>query len=76
MITCGDMSGLPDMQCAPFSEADVAKVEAYQTGHVFHPYTCCDHQTMQMTCDGLKCPKCGVVQDWILVTTLRLMEEK
>jgi hypothetical protein len=40
----------------------VENLKTYQTDGVFHPYTCCDHQTMDATPQGLKCPKCGRVQ--------------
>ncbi len=61
-----DMSGLPDMVYAPFDDEQVALMNRYQNSGDFHPYTCCDHQTMVMTREGLTCPKCQTVQNWCL----------
>jgi len=72
-MSCGDTSGLPDLIHAPFDDEQVEVMARYQKEGRFHPYTCCNHQTMVMTHDGLKCPKCGVVQNWVLRNTLRMM---
>lgn len=69
-----DQSGLPDMRHAPFSDWDVEVIREYQKGEIFHPYTCCDHQTMTMSRAGLVCPKCGALQTWIGLATFRIME--
>lgn len=70
-----DMSGLPESDHAPFSDDQVSAMNRYQSDERFHPYTCCDHQIMSMTSGGLKCPKCGIVQNWVLrQTLLRMMK--
>ncbi len=71
------MMDAPEIKQAPFSEADVAKIQHYQVDARYHPYTCDhDHKSvaMRMVTDGLKCPQCGLVQDWILQVTLDLMK--
>lgn len=74
----GDASGLPDMRYAvvPLSEIEVMKLDRYQTECKFHPYTCCNHVTMRAFSGGLRCPKCGRIQDWVLQSTLELMRGK
>lgn len=73
-MSSGDQSGLPDMRYAPFNEYEVKKMIRYQAGDFAHPYTCCNHVTMEMTKDGLVCPKCRAVQKWIGEATFRIAE--
>jgi predicted RNA-binding Zn-ribbon protein involved in translation (DUF1610 family) len=49
---------------APFNEAQVDSLNAYQQSGVGHPYTCTcgNHISMTATKDGLVCPVCGRVQ--------------
>lgn len=75
-MTSADRSGLPDMDRAPFSDEQVAAMKHYQESGEFHPYTCCDHQVMQMTSNGMVCPKCGALQDWVLRATLSRMTRR
>jgi hypothetical protein len=56
---------------APFSEEQVKRLQAWQTCELTHPYTCCTNElnnqcreTLEVHVDGLKCPKCGYVQNW------------
>ena len=67
-----DMSGLPELRFAPFSEREIDVIEWYQASEEFHPYTCCNRKIMKMSQSGLVCPDCGVIQDWILKSTFLL----
>ncbi len=59
-----------DSKMTLFSSDELKSLTAYQLSDYFHPYTCCDHQIMTPTPDGLVCPKCkrvqGSVLSWIL----------
>jgi len=44
------------------TDEQVKNLQDYQDAGEFHPYTCCDHQVMNATKQGLVCPKCGRVQ--------------
>jgi hypothetical protein len=48
----------------------IKNVNDHQNSGHFHPYTCCNHQTMVATVDGLKCPKCGTVQTDVMDSVL------
>ncbi len=72
-----DMSGLPSIRRAPYSQDEIDLVNWYQTDSPYHPYTCSwNHATatMQMTKDGLVCPSCKLVQNWVLDSTFKLKD--
>ncbi len=74
-----DRSGLPDLKYAPFSAHESFLARCYQQDGRYHPYRCDHgHESVPMNAEinGLKCPKCGIVQDWILQSTLELMRAK
>ncbi len=58
----------------PFDDETMELLETYQGSLMFHPYTCCDHQTMRVSRAGLVCPKCGVVQNWISTSSVNLVK--
>lgn len=47
---------------APFTDDQVASLKEFQRCGYWHPFTCCDRQTMEPTLDGMQCPKCGRLQ--------------
>jgi hypothetical protein len=57
---------------APFSDEQVLLLERYQEAGAFHPYTCCQHRSMQPRRAGLYCPDCGRLQTWVLRSSLML----
>ncbi len=70
-----DMSGLPLIRKAPFSGDEISHMEWYQMNSPFRPYKCLRNHgmiPMRMTKDGLVCPLCKVVQDWVLESTFKL----
>lgn len=77
-----DLSGLPSIRHAPFSPDEIAAMDWYQIDgwmdtRQFEPFMCDNGHSsypMLMTKDGLKCLKCGTVQDWILDSTFKLKD--
>jgi hypothetical protein len=51
---------------APFSDEQVAALNAYQSGGVLHPFTCPNHSHEALTADtdGWSCPACDYTQTW------------
>jgi hypothetical protein len=56
---------------APFTDSQVAALNAFQTGGRFHPFTCPHHShtsdgDLVATVDGWACPHpgCDYTQDW------------
>lgn len=55
---------------APFDEQQIASIDGFQACPEFHPYTCCNHQSMRSRTNmlayraGLVCPNCGRLQKW------------
>lgn len=53
---------------APFTDEQVARIEAWQADKYVHALTCgredC-RMTLDVTEDGLVCPLCGYTQDWV-----------
>jgi hypothetical protein len=51
---------------APFTDDEVASLNAYQNNDFMHPYTCVcgDHVKLIATTDGWVCKKCAYTQNW------------
>jgi len=49
---------------APFTEEQVKHLREWQRNDQVHPFTCCNHRTMEVSTEGFICPACGVVQTW------------
>lgn len=49
---------------APFSPAQVRGLREWQACGWVHPFTCCDHRTMNVEEQGFICPACKRVQTW------------
>jgi hypothetical protein len=50
---------------APFTDAQVSALNAYQRSGSFHPYTCAiDSTPLIATRHGWGCPNCSYTQDW------------
>lgn len=49
---------------APFTMEQVKHLLEWQRSKYVHPFTCCDHQTMEASTEGFICPKCGLIQTW------------
>jgi len=52
---------------APFSDDQVASLNAYQASDSFHPFTCGSlecREVLQADSDGWSCAKCSYRQDW------------
>jgi ribosomal protein S27AE len=51
---------------APFTDDEVASLNAYQKSNLGHPYTCeCgDHVILIATTDGWVCSRCAYTQTW------------
>ena len=51
---------------APFTDNEVASLNAYQKSRLDHPFTCVcgDHINLIATTDGWVCEKCAYTQDW------------
>lgn len=54
-----------EVKYAPFTDDEVRILKLWQENDYMHPFTCCDHQTMEPTNEGMKCPKCGRLQEWV-----------
>jgi hypothetical protein len=48
----------------PWNEQQVRGLREWQRCKWVHPFTCCNHVTMEVSTDGFICPKCGLVQTW------------
>lgn len=67
---------MSDKRVAPWTDEEVAALNAYQEGGWFHPFTCgrCrdadpdfplkDEHKLVATNDGWICPTCDYTQDW------------
>jgi len=60
-----------DILRAPFTDDEVRILDVWQKNDYLHPYTCCDSEPMKATTDGLKCDKCGRLQEWVHDFSLR-----
>lgn len=49
---------------APFTPEEVAKLREWQACDWVHPFTCCEHLTMDVTERGFVCRRCGREQHW------------
>jgi len=52
---------------SPFSDEQVASINAYQAAGAFHPFTCGTDSCRGILVaanDGLRCPRCGFRQHW------------
>ena len=64
---------------APWTAEEVALLNGYQSGLMFHAYTCnasdeCAQTPLEATEAGWVCPKCGnTTQKWCLQSTLSIM---
>lgn len=52
-----------EMKTAPFTDNEVRILKLWQENDYLHPYTCCDHEPMKATHEGLKCDRCGRLQE-------------
>lgn len=50
---------------APFTDDEVRILKLWQENEFLHPFTCCDNENMLPTNEGMKCLKCGRIQEWI-----------
>lgn len=53
---------------APFTEDQVEAINAFQANRRNHPFTCGTEgcrEVLAAHVDGMKCPKCGYVQEWV-----------
>lgn len=50
---------------APFTDDEVRILKLWQENDYLHPFTCCDHENMEPTNEGMKCLKCGRLQEWV-----------
>ena len=50
---------------APFTDEQVRILNIWQNNEHWHPYTCCNHENMIPTNEGLKCPICERIQNWV-----------
>jgi len=79
-----------DIIKAPFTDDQIASLNAYQKSLHVHPYTCGnDHMGVHFTVDdriliadlfGWHCPKCSYLQDWAHVFSAdwswKIMEQR
>jgi hypothetical protein len=54
-----------ETRTAPFTDDEVRILKLWQANDYMHPFTCCDHQPMEPTNEGMKCLKCGRLQEWV-----------
>jgi len=54
-----------ETRIAPFTDDEVRILKLWQENDFLHPFICCDHITMEVTNEGLKCNKCGRLQEWV-----------
>ena len=67
-----DSGSQPTLAFGPFSDEDVRRIRQWQTATHVHPHKteaaehlkCCG-QWMEVTADGLRCPKCSREQNWV-----------
>ncbi len=48
----------------PFTPEQVLALRRWQAADTVHPFTCCNHMTMEVYEHGFVCPKCARVQTW------------
>lgn len=60
-----------DIRHAPFTDDEVRILDLWQKNDYLHPYTCCNHDPMKATTEGLKCDECGRLQEWVHDFSLR-----
>ena len=60
-----------ETRVAPFTDEEVRILKLWQENDYLHPYTCCDHEPMRATTEGLKCERCGILQEWVHDFSLR-----
>lgn len=61
------MTERPDRAFAPWVDAEVESLNAFQNAGVMHPFTCGNdsrHEVLHATAGGWECPSCDYRQDW------------
>lgn len=54
-----------DIREAPFTDDEVRILKLWQENDYLHPFTCCENENMEPTNEGMKCNKCGRLQEWV-----------
>ena len=54
-----------EIKTAPFTDDEVRILKLWQANDFLHEYTCCNHEPMEPTTEGLKCNTCGRLQNWV-----------